>query len=260
MFVFCVSVVFARRTNGINLSTTHDPSSTAGLTQAPTGTVSGYGAVAFSVENTNQIVYVETTMIVPPKQAHQGTLFLWPGLQPGGANFKPIDNGVLQPVLTWGTSCAPGTQPPAYSTWWISAQYVNTYGHSPGYRGCYGGQIMTVNPGDKLCIRFQLKGTNWTQTVTNHATNRAVTFSIDMRGQAQNNLYFIIEQYDSTFVDDIVYLNSIWKFAKPSNNGCNLSSRGIKDFVSTPKLSADKLSCSVTKIIQRTRENPRPSF
>ncbi|CAF3148315.1 unnamed protein product [Rotaria sp. Silwood2] len=260
VFVFCVSVTFARRIHEINLRATYDPSSTAGLNQAPTGTVSGYGTVIFSVENTNQFVYVETTIIVPPKQAHKGTLFLWPGLQPGGANFYPIDNGVLQPVLTWGPSCAPGTQPAAYSTWWISAQYVNTYGKLPGYTDCNGGRIMSVNPGDQLCIKFQLRGTDWTQTVTNRATNMAVTFSINMRGQAQNNLYFIIEQYSSTFVDDVVYLNSSWQFAKPSNNGCNLSSRGMKDFVSTPRLSADKLSCSVAKIIQRAQENPRPSF
>ncbi|CAF1210031.1 unnamed protein product [Rotaria sp. Silwood1] len=132
IFVFCVSVTFTRRIHDINLRAAYDPSSTAGLTQASTGTVSGYGEVLFSVEKTNQVVYVETTMIVPPKQASKGTLFLWPGLQPGGANFDPIDNGVLQPVLTWGTSCAPGTQPAAYSTWWISAQYVNTYGKLPG--------------------------------------------------------------------------------------------------------------------------------
>ncbi|CAF1250525.1 unnamed protein product [Rotaria sordida] len=156
IFVFCVSVTFARRIHKINLRATNDPSCTAGLTQAPTGTVSGYGIVSFSVENTNQIVYMETAMIVPPKQAHQGTLFLWPGLQPNGANFDPINNGVLQPVLTWGTSCAPGTQPAAYSTWWISAQYVNTYGKFPGYTGCKGGQIMTSKTNsNRSCIEIR---------------------------------------------------------------------------------------------------------
>ncbi|CAF1033906.1 unnamed protein product [Didymodactylos carnosus] len=237
-----------------------NPSSVAGLTQAREGTVDGYGSVRFLVEKTNQVIYVETTLIVPPMQAHKGTLFVWPGLQPGGANFKPIDNGVLQPVLTWGPSCAPGIQPPNYSSWWVSAQYVNTVGSFKGYTGCKGGRVMTVNPGDQLFMQFKLNGTIWTQTVTNLRTNRAVKFSIGLLGQAQNYVYFIIEQYASTFVDDAVYLNSKWKFAQPSNQGCTLAFRGIKDFVSTPQLSTDRLSCSVVKIIQRAKENPQSSF
>ncbi|CAF1624301.1 unnamed protein product [Didymodactylos carnosus] len=119
---------------------------------------------------------------------------------------------------------------------------------------------MIVNLGDQLFMQLQLRGTIWTQTITNLRTNWAVNFSIDLLGQSQNYLYFRIEQYGSTFVDDAVYLNSKWKFARPSNQGCTLAFRGIKDFVSTPQLSADGLSCSVVKIIQRAKENPRPGF
>jgi hypothetical protein len=44
------------------------------------------------------------TPVVPPA----GALFLWTGLNPASnrVNFLPSANGVLQPALSWGTSCA----------------------------------------------------------------------------------------------------------------------------------------------------------
>ena len=145
--------------------------------QAPGGRISGYGTVLFTANSKNQIVRLQTTLTVLPKPPASGTLFLWPGLDPNGANFYPIDNGVLQPVLTWGSSCAPGTQPRAYSTWWISAQYVNTNGSNPGFIGCYGGPVMSVNVGDTLNMDIQLTGTVWNQTVLDVQTNQSVSFS-----------------------------------------------------------------------------------
>jgi hypothetical protein len=110
------------------------------------------GHVAFGTPPINRITRLTTKLVVPPRPEPVGTLFLWPGLQPHsqGENFLPIDNGVLQPVLTWGPSCAPGEKPRAYSTWWISAQYVNTFGRHRGYTDCQGGPIMRVKPGDTL--------------------------------------------------------------------------------------------------------------
>ncbi len=70
--------------------------------EAPGGRVSGFGTVLISASSTNQITRLQTEMVVPPEPPASGTLFLWPGLQPGGANFDPINNGVLQPVLTLG--------------------------------------------------------------------------------------------------------------------------------------------------------------
>lgn len=105
----------------------------------------------YSAKYPNEFIAVRTSITVPEKPPKVGTVFLWPGLDPGPSpRFLPIDNGVLQPVLTWGTSCAPGLQPPAYTSWWISAQYVNTFGHEPGYTDCHGGPNMRVSPGDVL--------------------------------------------------------------------------------------------------------------
>jgi hypothetical protein len=114
------------------------------------------GIVSFATAPPNQIVSLHTKLIVPPLPAAAGTLFLWPGLQPtpDGAHYMPIDNGVLQSVLSWGPSCAPGKQPDPYSTWWISSQYVNTVGYYSGYTDCLGGPIMAVDVGDILAIDF----------------------------------------------------------------------------------------------------------
>src|SRR5262245_56849827 len=73
-------------------------------TQVPPTVVAGHGKVMLSTPSDNQITSLTTTIIVPPKHSAIGTLFLWPGFQPGGANYLPIDNGVLQPVLSWGLS------------------------------------------------------------------------------------------------------------------------------------------------------------
>ncbi len=223
---------------------------------APGGRVSGYGLVRLAANPQNQIVRLQTTLTVPPKPAASGTLFLWPGLQPGGANLLPIDNGVLQPVLTWGRSCAPGTQPKAYSTWWISAQYVNTFGKLQGYTGCAGGAVMSVNVGDVLDIDMRLTGTVWDQIVTDPQTGMSVSFSKDMMGQAQNSAYFDVEEYSSAPVSEVVFTNTTLTYGAPAAADCKLSMRGQTDFVSVPQPSADGLRCFVAAIILRAQGIP----
>jgi hypothetical protein len=221
--------------------------------QAPGGRVTGYGTVLIAVNSNHQIVNLQTTMVVPPKPPASGTLFLWPGLQPNGANFDPINNGVLQPVLTWGPACAPGTQPRAYSTWWISGQYVNTYGNVPGYTDCNGGPIMSVNVCDTLDMGFALSGTVWTQTVTDVQTGKAVTYSLDMMNQAQNLAYFVIEEYSSVPVSEVIFTNTTLTFGSPDAADCKLNMRGQNDYVSTPVASSDGLRCTIDQIILRAQ-------
>ena len=221
--------------------------------QAPGGQITGYGFVAFTANSKNLMVRLQTTLTVPAEPPASGTLFLWPGLQPGGANYLPIDNGVLQPVLTWGRSCAPGTQPKAYSTWWISAQYVNSYGKDPGYTGCSGGSVMPVNVGDTLDIDMQLAGQVWNQTVTDVQTGQSVNFSKDMLGQTQNHAYFDIEEYSSAPVSPVVFTNTILTFGAADAADCRLAKRGQTDFVSVPQLSSDSLQCFVQEIILRAK-------
>ena len=153
--------------------------------------------------------------------------------------------------LTWGRSCAPGAQPKAYSTWWISAQYVNTFGKQAGYTGCSGGPVMSVNVGDALDIDMQLMGTVWNQVVTDMETGRSVSFTKDMMGQAQNSAYFDVEEYSSAPVSEIVFTNTLLAFGSPEQNDCQLSMRGLNDFVSLPFPLADGLRCFVPEIILR---------
>ncbi|CAF1311369.1 unnamed protein product [Adineta steineri] len=96
----------------------------------------------------NEFIYVSVDLIVPsttPQINNETTLFIWPGLSPWGHDFEPIGNGVLQPVLTYGSSCAPNQNDIDPYQWWISAQYVNTDGNKTGFMGCFGGDAMTVN-------------------------------------------------------------------------------------------------------------------
>ena len=221
--------------------------------EAPGGRVSGYGTVLIWANANNQIVRLQTTMVVPPEPPASGTLFLWPGLQPDGANYDPIDNGVLQPVLTWGPSCAPGKQPRAYSTWWISGQYVNTNGSDPGYTGCQGGPIMSVAVGDTLNLDFSLAGTIWTQTVTDAQTGQSVSYSIDMMNQAQNLAYFVIEEYSSAPVSEVIFTDTTITFGSPDSGDCKLAMRGQTDYVSVPVPSSDGRSCAIQEIILRAQ-------
>jgi len=223
--------------------------------QAP-GRVTGYGTVLVSARASYQMIRLQTTMLVPPEPPATGTLFLWPGLQPNGANFDPINNGVLQPVLTWGPSCAPGKQPRAYSTWWISGQYVNTFGKEPGYTGCQGGPIISVDVGDTLNIDMVLAGTIWTQTVTDVQTGESAAYSIDMKSQAQNLAYFIIEEYSAKPVSDVVFTDTVITFGSPDAADCKLTMRGQNDFVSVPVASADGRSCSIQNITLRAEGVP----
>jgi len=174
----------------------------------------------FHVSAQNEVIQLHTRLRVPERPASQGTLFLWPGLQPYGRNFQPIDNGVLQPVLTWGKSCAPGEQPALYSTWWVSAQYVNTYGHEPGYTGCLGGSVMAVRPGEILNELMWLDGTKWHQVVTNESTGEHVDFVIDMKGQAQTEIIFEIESWASASIDDVEFLGTEFTMRNPEPNAC----------------------------------------
>jgi hypothetical protein len=89
-------------------------------------------SVFWSTHSATQIVTFQSTIIVPPLPADEWkTLFLWPGLSPFNKlgetadHYLPIDNGVLQPVLTFGDSCAPLSGPlgnidRSASGWWIS--------------------------------------------------------------------------------------------------------------------------------------------
>lgn len=221
--------------------------------------VSDYGWVRLGGAS-SPIVELDTTMVVPDTPAASGTLFLWPGLQPlqGGANYATLNNGVLQPVLTWGPTCAPNAPAQPYKSWWISGQYVNTYitSSSPNYgayTGCHGGPGMTVTVGDTLDMRLVLSGTAWTQTVTKRGTAQSVSYTLDMLGQAQASAEWVIEEYSAKPVSDVVFTSSVITFASSAKSVCQPAQRGSNDYFSAPRLSADGLRCCIGKIILRAQ-------
>ena len=235
----------------IATSGTKTGGSTVTVTAAPPAeTLSG---VYVEVSSGNQIVGFQTTIVVPAKPPAFGTLFLWPGLQPtgSGSNFLPINNGVLQPVLTWGPSCAPGAQPAAYSTWWVSGQYVNTFGSDPGFTGCQGGAIMAVSVEDSLTMALTLSGTIWTEVVTDVRTGQSVSYQIDLRGQAQGIALFEIEGYSQLPAAATVFANSSIAFGSPQSS-CVIGVSGeadASDVISAPVLSNGNLTCRIASMM-----------
>jgi hypothetical protein len=212
---------------------------------------SGFVDAYNSVPNQN-ITSLSTTLTVPSTPPPIGTTFLWPGLQPvsESTNFAPIDNGVLQPVLTWGPACSPNGPTP-YSSWWISGQYVNTIGHAPGFMNCQGGAAMNVNPGDKLEIKMSVSSTGvWTQTIKNVSNGKQVSYGINMQGQGQNRAEFAIERYSGASINQTVeFSNTSITYANRPTAACQLSQRGASDSVLGARLSVDGKTCCYSRIL-----------
>lgn len=201
------------------------------------------GNVEFTASGQTHITSLTTTLTVPPKPASQnGTLFLWPGLEPLTQNINSL--GVLQPVLTWGGTCAPGA-PNDYNSWWISGQYV-TY-----TTNCAGGPGMDVAAGDQLNLAITLSGTTWTQTITDVQSGKTVTFDQDLKGQAQGWAIFEIESDGVEPTADVIFTSTTLTFADSDSSACQPSSFGANDYYSAPVTSTDGKSCCVSKIILR---------
>jgi hypothetical protein len=110
----------------------------------------------------NGWISLKASMRVPFVTSPQGTVFIWPGLQPDGLSYFPIGNGVLQPVLTYGSSCAPNPTKLVTHGWWISGQYVNTdkdpNAKGGPFHGCYPtlkNSGLREAHGERNCRRFE---------------------------------------------------------------------------------------------------------
>jgi hypothetical protein len=231
---------------------------------SPRDNGNGNGNVSFLAAPGNEIVGVRTRLIVPvrpakPQTPPHGTLFLWPGLQsrPEDTNFWPIGNGVLQSVLTWRPSCAPGDRPNDEDAWWISAQYVNTDGNYMNYQGCQGGWIMSASHRDTLLISMSLYRSIWTQTVLNLKTNKSVGFHASLADQAQGIARFKIEPWDGAMSPDLEFLETIIDFARPHSDNCRLDEKRHDDTVTAAILIDHGQSCYIEKMILRGSGAPQ---
>lgn len=169
-------------------------------------------SIKFNIKATtppNYIVGFSVDLVTPDtftKNLPAGpfTVALWPGLQPieGRECFNPINLGVLQPVLTYGNTCAP-FKPKDRNRWWISGQYVNNrlnceIGQVPNaflpvcndYAKCHGGPFINLSPGQKISTSIDYDSTTkiWKQTIK--ASSQTQTYSIALdycSGDSQPN-------------------------------------------------------------------------
>jgi hypothetical protein len=210
-----------------------------------TSMTSGSGSVLMFTSGSVEVLSTTMTLLVPKKPSGDSTLFLWPGLQPSSSGGMS-GFGVLQPVLTWGGSCN-GDRP----NWWISGQYVYFTGGFGG-AACETGDLMDVGIGDKLDIEFLLKGTVWTQNVSNQTNMKKVTFDRDLKGQKQVEVLYEIELASGTKPsEDVIFTNSVIKLSAAQPEACVPRNKGMNDYVSPVRASADGKTCCIDKVILR---------
>jgi hypothetical protein len=217
------------------------------------GRVRGSGTIEYDVTPPNEWLSQRTVMRVPEEPPPEGTVFLWPGIQPlpSGKNFQPIGNGVLQPVLTWGPSCAPGN-PGGHKTWWISPVYVNVSSRDSNYRGCHGGPVIEVEPTHLLDLHIYLDAPDWVQKAVDLDSMKATEYAHDMKGQAQARAFFVIElPGNAKPTEDVIFTKSVLTMAEPEPSACEPIARGMRDFASKARVSSDGKTCCIDRIALR---------
>lgn len=214
--------------------------------------------VILTVPSPNKVLNFKTWLTVPEEPAERQTLFIWPGLQHRGGNDPGrVGNGVLQPVLTWGPSCASSAPASSrsYSSWWIAAMYVNISTRAAGPSGCAAGDAMDTPVGDRLVIEFDVQGNEWTQTVTNLSSMEKVDLTWDLEGQDQNMVIWDIEVPSSARpASDTFFEKSVLTFAEPVTS-CQPTNVTGPDYYSAPVRSPDGLHCCFDKIILKKDRN-----
>ncbi|KAJ3237578.1 hypothetical protein HDU81_009274 [Chytriomyces hyalinus] len=234
----------------------------------------------------NSYVSFSATLIVPPMPGKpatgDGTWFYWPGLQTDSraANYNPIGFGVLQPVLSYGPACYnKGSQPltrTPYQSWYVSNWYVNLQKDPlPGYRGCFSGEMMLVDPGDSLAMSLVLDGTTWQQAVTRQgkecsgggsasAGGCQVVYSLDMMGQGQNRAELVLEHWNKAGPFTNVAFNDITLVAanaEPATSSQFCTPRSLLqkyEGCSGMVLSDDKKTCTIQQCLFTPPALPSP--
>jgi hypothetical protein len=222
--------------------------------------------VTMAVPPPNQIIGFQTTTVVPPLPAASSDssayIDYWPGLDPSpsSANFLPINNGVLQPVLNFFTP---------FSSWIAASIYDNTYGTIPpiieGYQTAHPDQVdgnnnfngfhnFTVLPGDVIVENLVLDQTTgyWTVTLTDSTSNQSNTLVMNMQGQGQNIAYFALEIWNGMPMNSpAIFTDSTITFASPDTAGiCAISLGQANNYVMTPPgLDSTGTKCSIAEVV-----------
>jgi hypothetical protein len=212
-----------------------------------------HALVEYHTKGKNEFVGVHAKLTVPAKPPPTGVIFVWPGTQalPDSDTYLPVGGGVLQPVLTWGQSCVPGALA-GHATWWISPVYVNDSSTDPTLAGCHGGPVITVDVHDRLDLDMRLSGTNWAQRVIDLNSRKSTEFSIDLKGQQQQQALFWVELKTAAKpTEDLVFEDVVLSMRMPEPAACVLNNRGMNDYVSKSRVSADGMHCCIDRIVLR---------
>ena len=79
-------------------------------------------------------------------------------------------------------------------------------------------------------------------------------FAIDMKGQAQARAFFIIELPGSAKpTEDVIFTNSVLTMANADPSACEPLDRGMRDFASKARVSADGKHCCIDRIVLRAQ-------
>jgi hypothetical protein len=168
-----------------------------------------------------------------------------------GMDFQPIGNGALMSVLAWGPLCAPDA-PVSYSTWWAAPMYSNISSSDPQYAGCHSGKVLSARPKELLDIETHIEGTMWFQRVVNRDTMEASDHRMDLKDQEQGRAFFDIElQTSNKPTEDVIFTNTVLSMDMPDPSACEPVMRGMNDFASKPRVSADGKHCCIDRIVLR---------
>jgi hypothetical protein len=77
-----------------------------------------------------------------------------------------------------------------------------------------------------------------------------------MLGQAQGSAEFVIEEYSSKPLSDVIFTSSVITFDSAAKSACQAIQRGTNDYFSAPRASTDGLRCCVGKITLRAQGVP----
>lgn len=227
------------------------PAQPAGNVSA--GIVNGAGLIEYDTGTPNVFVGLRTTLTVPATPEPTGHVYVWPGLQPApyGTKFQPIGNGALMSALTWGAVCTADT-PADFSSWWIAPLYTNPSSSDPEYSGCKVGDVTLVAPKQLVDVDIHLEGETWVQRVVNRHTLESSDLSLDLQGQEQGRAFFAIApQTSNKPTEDIVFTNTVLYMERPEPEACEPVRRGVNDFASRPRVSADGTRCCIDRIVLR---------
>jgi hypothetical protein len=209
------------------------------------------GDMEIDIPATNSITGFTMTVTVPPLPTDKtGLMYIWPGLQTGGAGPATL----LQPLLIYGPGGCNNQATPAevnYQTWSVQGYNVNPNG------SCGGGNQMAVNPGDTLTMNITQTSSattgSWLQTITDVTTGQSVTWSITSAGvqflramitvEVDNGNTGLTTSAPISFADITLTLANA-----QSGNWCNPAQLGMTDSMTVGVISADTKSCSISRV------------